>query len=98
MGPENKGANGLYQAETDGGNLRSEVDLLPQQMELREALPENSSEARLLNALDAAGDPQHIDELCRATALPVAEVSGTLVVLELKGAVRLVGPMTYTRG
>jgi DprA/Smf-like nucleotide binding protein involved in DNA uptake len=32
-----------------------------------------------------------------ASAMPIAEVSGTLVMLELKGLVRLVGPMTYIR-
>ncbi len=73
------------------------LHLVPQQMELREALPENPTEARLLGALDEAGDPQHIDELCRATGLPVAEVSGALVMMELKGLTRLVGPMTYIR-
>jgi predicted Rossmann fold nucleotide-binding protein DprA/Smf involved in DNA uptake len=77
--------------------LRAEFDLLPQQMELREALPENPTEARLLGALDESGEPQHIDELCRATSLPVAEVSGALVMTELKGLTRLVGPMTYIR-
>ena len=77
--------------------MRAEFDLLPQQMELREALPENPTEARLLGALDAAGDPLHIDDLCRATGLPVAEVSGALVMMELKGLTRLVGPMTYVR-
>ena len=73
------------------------LHLVPQQMELREALPENPTEARLLGALDESGEPQHIDELCRATGLPVAEVSGALVMMELKGLTRLVGPMTYIR-
>jgi predicted Rossmann fold nucleotide-binding protein DprA/Smf involved in DNA uptake len=86
-----------YQPETDGRKMRAEFDLLPQQLELREALPENPTEARLLGALDETGDPQHIDELCRATGLPVAEVSGALVMMELKGLTRLVGPMTYIR-
>jgi DNA processing protein len=63
-------------------------------LELREALPENASEARLLALLDAGDDPSHIDDLCRASEMPVAEVSGTLVMLELKGLVRLVGSMT----
>ncbi|HET9979474.1 MAG TPA: hypothetical protein VFQ32_03460, partial [Ktedonobacterales bacterium] len=74
--------------------------LAPQQMEmleLRETLPENASEARLLALLDARDDPQHIDDLCRASGMPVAEVSGTLVMLELKGLARLAGPMTYVK-
>lgn len=100
------GANRLIQ---DGAKLVMEVGdilselnlhLAPQQMEileLREALPENASEAGLLALLDASDDPSHIDDLCRASAMPIAEVSGTLVMLELKGLVRLVGPMTYVR-
>lgn len=77
----------------DGLNLH----LAPQQMELSEALPADPTEASLLKVLAEAGEPQHIDELCRATTLPAATVSGTLVMLELKGQVRLVGPMTYAR-
>lgn len=100
------GANRLIQ---DGAKLVMEVGdilselnlhLAPQQMEileLREALPENASEAGLLALLDASDDPSHIDDLCRASVMPIAEVSGTLVMLELKGLVRLVGPMTYVR-
>lgn len=100
------GANQLIQ---DGakmvlevGDILSELNLhlAPQQMEileLREALPENASEARLLALLDASDDAGHIDDLCRASGLPIAEVSGTLVMLELKGLVRLAGPMTYVK-
>ncbi|MGE5334165.1 MAG: DNA-processing protein DprA [Nitrososphaerota archaeon] len=100
------GANRLIQ---DGakmvlevGDILSELNLhlAPQQMEmleLRETLPENVSEARLLALLDASDEPGHIDDLCRLSGMPVAEVSGTLVMLELKGLVRLVGPMTYVK-
>jgi hypothetical protein len=80
---------GRYQVQTDGRKMWAEFDLLPQQMELHEALPENPTEARLRGALDESGDPQHIDELCRATSLPVAEVSGALVMIDLKGLTRL---------
>ncbi len=84
------------------GDILSELNLhlAPQQMEmleLREALPENAGEARLLALLAASDDPGHIDDLCRASGMPIAEVSGTLVMLELKGLVRLVGPMTYVK-
>jgi DNA processing protein len=98
-----RGANRLIQ---DGAKLVLSVDdvlselnllMVPQQLELRELLPENETEAQLLAQLDAAGDPRHIDELCRATGLPVAAVSGTLVMMDLKGLVRLAGPMTYVR-
>lgn len=97
------GANRLIQ---DGAKLVLEVNdiltelnlhMVPQQMELRELLPETDAEARILAQLDPAGEPRHIDEICRATGLPVAEVSGTLIMLELKGQTSLVGPMTYAR-
>jgi hypothetical protein len=80
--------------------------LVPQQLDRRELVPENEAEARLLAQRDVAGEPRHIDEpdeLCRATRLPVAAVaavaavSSTLVMLELKGLVRLAGPMTSMR-
>ncbi len=67
------------------------------QMELSMLLPENDAEALVLQHLPPGGEPRHIDELCRATSLPIATVSGTLVMLELKGLVVLVGPMTYAR-
>jgi DNA processing protein len=95
------GSNRLIQ---DGAKLVTEVadittelnlHLVPEQRELREALPENEGEAQLLSRMEAAGEPLHIDELCRATGLPVAQISGTLVMMELKGLVRLVGAMTY---
>ncbi len=74
------------------------LSMAPQQMELRELLPEDETEAALIVCLRAAGDPQHIDDLCRAAALPVARVSGALAMMELKGMVSLVGPMTYALG
>lgn len=73
------------------------LHMAPQQMELREVLPENDLEAQLLVLLGASGDPQHIDDLCRSSGLPVAQVSGALVMMELKGQVSLVGPMTYVK-
>jgi predicted Rossmann fold nucleotide-binding protein DprA/Smf involved in DNA uptake len=66
-------------------------------MELRELLLGNETEARLLAELSGVGDPLHVDELCRRTGPPVADVSGTLVMMELMGQVRLVGSMTYAR-
>lgn len=73
------------------------LHLVPQQLELREVLPENATEARLLDLLAASGEALHADEMCRASGLPIAEVSGTLMMLELKGLVRQLAPMTYAR-
>lgn len=71
------------------------LSMVPQQMELRETLPADETEEALIASLRAASDPQHIDDLCRASGLPVARVSGALAMMELKGMVSLVGPMTY---
>ncbi|HEX8998156.1 MAG TPA: DNA-processing protein DprA [Ktedonobacterales bacterium] len=95
------GANRLIQ---DGAKLiltaedalaELNLNMAPQQIELRELLPEDETEAALIAGLRAAGDPQHIDDLCRATGLAIARVSGALAMMELKGMVSLVGPMTY---
>jgi DNA processing protein len=47
----------------------------------------------LLKQLSA--EPTHIDEVCRSSGLPVATVSSTLAMMELKGMVRQVGTMNY---
>jgi len=39
----------------------------------------------------------HIDEVCRNSGLPIATVSSVLAMLELKGLVRQMGPMSYVR-
>lgn len=43
------------------------------------------------------GEAAHIDAIARSSGLPIATVSATLQILELKGVVRASGPMTYTR-
>jgi DNA processing protein len=69
-------------------------DLVVEQLELTELLPENETERALLQALSS--EPVHVDDLARATTLPIATVTATLTMLELKGAVRHAGSMTYT--
>jgi DNA processing protein len=49
----------------------------------------------LLNALSA--EPAHIDDLCRACGLPISDVNGLLVQLQLTGIVRPAGPQLYVR-
>lgn len=66
------------------------------QLELREVLPADPTEARLLHLL--SNQPVHIDEVQRSSGLPIAAVSGALAMLELKGMVRQVGPMSFVRG
>lgn len=41
--------------------------------------------------------PKHIDEIVRSSGLPVALVSSTLQLMELKGLVRQERPMVYAR-
>ena len=69
-----------------------QLQMVPQQLEMRQLLPANSTEGRLMALL------QHIDALTRASALPVAEVSSALSMMELKGLARQVGGMQYVLG
>ena len=63
------------------------------QAEARALLPADETEALLIRQLSA--EPRHIDEVGQAVALPIALVSSTLTILELKGWVRQVGNMHY---
>ena len=71
------------------------MHLLPQQLDMRELLPTDATEGRVLLLL--VDGPLHIDDLCRQTELPASTISGTLIMLELKGRVRNLGGMTYGR-
>jgi DNA processing protein len=69
------------------------LTMIEQHQEVRAVLPENATESALLKHLSA--DPIHVDELRRETGLPIATVSSTLAMMELKGIVRQVGGMNY---
>jgi DNA processing protein len=60
---------------------------------MEEITPADETEALLLQHLRA--DPVHIDEICRLSRMPVATVSSTLAMMELKGMVRQLGGMNY---
>lgn len=101
LSPASRGTNNLIQ---EGAKLvRDYTDILEElnlttvtrQMEMREILPESDTESLLLRQLSA--EPTHIDEVCRKSGLPAAEVSGTLAMMELKGLVKQVGTMNYVR-
>lgn len=64
-----------------------------QQVEARQILPADPTEARLLQILEL--EPIHIDEICGQSGLPIETVSATLTMMELKGLVRQEGSMTY---
>ncbi len=67
--------------------------MIAEQREVAEIVPENAAEAALLARL--SHEPIHIDELVRQSQLTAAEVSSTLVMMELKGLVRRMEPMSY---
>ena len=69
------------------------LTMVSQQAEVRAVVPENQTEALLLKHLSE--EPVHVDELGRASGLPIAQVSGTLALMELKGLVRQTGAMNY---
>jgi DNA processing protein len=56
--------------------------------------PANETEAALLKYLSM--EPLHIDDLVRLCGLPIAIVTSTLTILELKGLARTVSPMHYS--
>ncbi len=57
--------------------------------------PADDTEAKLLGTLTY--EPLHIDEVGRRCGLPMATVSGTLAMMELRGLVKQVGGMSYIR-
>ncbi|OQA45504.1 MAG: hypothetical protein BWY52_01285 [Chloroflexi bacterium ADurb.Bin325] len=68
---------------------------VPQQVATQMLFPTDEIEARLLDQLGE--EPIHVDEVSRSTGLPIATVTGTLALMELKGLVRQAGGMTYVR-
>jgi len=69
---------------------------VPQFEQARTTLPPiGSDEQAVLERISA--DPIHVDDLTRLCGLPVSKVATVLTMLELKGAIRQVGSMTYVR-
>lgn len=100
--PTYRGANWLIQAGqaklvTRVEDILEELNLTmaAHQMEAKELLPADETEAALLRLLSL--EPIHIDEVRRESAMPIATVSGALAMLELKGMVRHVGNMNYVK-
>ena len=71
------------------------LDHLAEKQMAREILPANATEAAIWGQLSA--EPRHLDDLSREAGLPVEVVSSTLVMMELKGMTRQVGPLQYAR-
>jgi DNA processing protein len=64
-----------------------------QQIEVKELLPSTETESVILKCLST--EPTHIDDVGRQCGLPIATVSSTLAMMELKGTVKQVGGMNY---
>jgi DNA processing protein len=99
MSPQSAGTNRLIQ---QGAKLvRTATDIMEElnvravagQLEFKEVLPENDAEKQLLKFLGV--EPVHIDEVCRASGLPISSISSTLAMMELKGMVKQLGGMNY---
>ena len=69
------------------------LTMVVEQTEARQVLPTNETEASLLVHLSA--EPTHVDELRQQVGLPIAQVTSTLALMELKGMVRQEGGMKY---
>lgn len=69
------------------------LTLVAEQTEVRQVLPADETEEVLLSHLSA--EPVHVDELQQELDLPIAQVTSTLALMELKGMVRQVGGMKY---
>ena len=73
------------------------AQVVEQQAEIEEALtevlPDDPVERRLLECLSS--EPCHLDDVSQGVGLPIAVVSSTLSLMELKGLVQDVGGLKY---
>ena len=89
-----QGAKLVYRHE----DILEELNLssIPQQLEMTAVLePPADQEKSILEHISM--EPAHIDEIRWRSQLPIALVSSTLAMMELKGLVRQVGGMHYVR-
>ena len=70
-----------------------QLERIEEKQAVQMMLPDSAEEAALVPHL--ARTPMHVDELSRLAGMPAAQVSSTLTMMELKGAVRQVGVMQY---
>jgi DNA processing protein len=99
--PNSEGTNNLIRQgariTTGVADILEELNLhIVKGMEPEEPLPAlDGDEGLVLSRLGY--EPVHIDELCRSLGLPAGKVGSLLALMELKGLVSQVGPMTYVR-
>ncbi|MEA3308622.1 MAG: DNA-processing protein DprA [Chloroflexota bacterium] len=99
LSPASKGCNRLLK---DGAAVVTEVQDILETLHLnqvaekqvaRQLLPGNATEVLIFNQLSST--PTHVDALSREIDLSIETISGTLVMMELKGLVRQVAPLRY---
>jgi DNA processing protein len=100
--PSSRGTNALIQAGEAKPTLEVQdvlaelnLSMAAHQMEMTELIPADENESVILRHLGT--QPAHVDEVRRECGLPIATVTSTLAMLELKGLVRQVGRMNYVR-
>ncbi len=99
LSPASRGTNRLIQEGAklvrDFTDILEELNLtnVARQMEMKEVIPASDTESLLMKHLTA--EPIYIDEVCRSSGLPASAVSSTLAMMELKGMIKQVGPMSY---
>jgi len=100
--PNSRGTNKLIQEGEAKLTLTVEdvlaelnLSMAAHQIEMTELVPADDAEMALLRLLSA--EPTYIDDVRRQSGLPIAAVTSTLAMLELKGLVRQVGRMNYVR-
>jgi DNA processing protein len=69
------------------------LTMIAEKQAARAIVPENETEAVLLRFLSA--DPTHVDDIRQQSGLPIAQVTSTLAMMELKGMVMQTGGMNY---
>ncbi|MBV9120308.1 MAG: DNA-protecting protein DprA, partial [Chloroflexi bacterium] len=93
---------GVHRLIQDGAKLVADIQdvldelnlgMVAHQLEMPAPRAEDPTEMALLSAL--SDEPRHIDEVARAANVPVATVSSTLTLMELKGLVRQIGTLSY---
>jgi len=100
--PSSRGSNRLIQ---DGAKLvmgiediLSELKIAHNNVQVKttaeRVAPGNALETKLIQNLSA--DPIYVDDLARLCEMPIATITSTLTILELKGLARKVGPMQYS--
>jgi DNA processing protein len=83
---------------TCAGDILDDLQVRPliDAVEVKELRGDNEVERALLRLLNSgSGEALHIDELGRESGLPIATVSSTLTMMELKGTVKHLGGMKY---